>query len=553
MRKLTDITLISLISAILYFPFLGNVHLFDWDEINFAEIAREMNETGKYINAQIDFQNFTEKPPLFMWLQAISMKIFGVNEFAARFPNAFLGVLVSIVLYLIGSNTISSVFGWIWTLMWWSSILPHLYFKSGIIDPWFNFFIFTAFYLIIKHYHRYKKGNKKLTLLIYSGIFCGLALLTKGPVALLILTLVFLVYWIFEKFRWFLPFWQYLVFLFVSLFTFSIWLLVDYFVNGPDFIIEFTIRQWELLTKPDAGHKGFFGYHFVILFFGCVPSSSFLIAYLFDKAVSERNLFVKDLIKWMLILLSVVVVLFSLVKTKIVHYSSLAYYPITFVGAYYAYKILSKQLPVNKILKISFFTQFIALMIASFLVPFIFSNKQFITDKIKDPFAVENLEASLVIWRFLDYFPLLLSIACFAILISWRNKFNRLKLLLLTVINILWIQSFLYLHTGNIERISQGANIRFFKSLKNLDVYPITFNYRSYANLFYSEKRPASHPNAGNMEWLLYGDIDKPVYISVRTYHLNEFKEKVNDAKFIYSENGFYFFKREIPNAGLSK
>jgi hypothetical protein len=55
------------------------------------------------------------------------------------------------------------------------------------------------------------------------------------------------------------------------------------------------------------------------------------------------------------------------------------------------------------------------------------------------------------------------------------------------------------------------------------------------------------------MEWLLYGDIDKPVYISVRTYHLNEFKEKVNDAKFIYSENGFYFFKREIPNAGLSK
>ena len=43
-----NISLIVLISSILFIPFLGGSHLFDWDEINFAECAREMIVTGNY-------------------------------------------------------------------------------------------------------------------------------------------------------------------------------------------------------------------------------------------------------------------------------------------------------------------------------------------------------------------------------------------------------------------------------------------------------------------------------------------------------------------------
>jgi 4-amino-4-deoxy-L-arabinose transferase-like glycosyltransferase len=56
---------ITILAAILFIPFLGNVHLFDWDEINFAESAREMIATGNYFNVQINYARFTEKPPLF--------------------------------------------------------------------------------------------------------------------------------------------------------------------------------------------------------------------------------------------------------------------------------------------------------------------------------------------------------------------------------------------------------------------------------------------------------------------------------------------------------
>ena len=61
---------IIVFAALFLLPFLGSVHLFDCDEINYAESAREMIVTGDYLTVQIDFEPFPEKPPLFFWLQA---------------------------------------------------------------------------------------------------------------------------------------------------------------------------------------------------------------------------------------------------------------------------------------------------------------------------------------------------------------------------------------------------------------------------------------------------------------------------------------------------
>ncbi len=97
---------IILIAALFFIPFLGGVHLFDWDEINFAESAREMIESGDYLTVQINFIPFWEKPPLFIWMQVLSMKVFGINEFAARFPNAICGIVSLLVLFNIGRKLI---------------------------------------------------------------------------------------------------------------------------------------------------------------------------------------------------------------------------------------------------------------------------------------------------------------------------------------------------------------------------------------------------------------------------------------------------------------
>ena len=140
---------ILLISIVFFVPFLGGVHLFDWDEINFAEIAREMVVSGDFLRPQMDYQFFTEKPPMFFWFQAASMKVFGVGECAARFPNAVAGIVTLLLLFRFGKRIYSHRFGLLWVAAYFGSILPHLYFRSGIIDPWFNLFIFLGIYHLI--------------------------------------------------------------------------------------------------------------------------------------------------------------------------------------------------------------------------------------------------------------------------------------------------------------------------------------------------------------------------------------------------------------------
>src|SRR2546428_8429156 len=105
--KLRNNILIFFGALLLFVPFLGSVHLFDWDEINFAESAREMIASRDYFSVKINYLPFWEKPPLFIWMQVLSMKIFGITAFAARFPNAVCGIITMLVLFNAGRKIIS--------------------------------------------------------------------------------------------------------------------------------------------------------------------------------------------------------------------------------------------------------------------------------------------------------------------------------------------------------------------------------------------------------------------------------------------------------------
>jgi len=74
------------------------IPLLDKTESRYAEIARIMQETKQWIVLQIDYGvPFWAKPPLSTWLSAGSFEIFGVNEFAARFPSFLLSVILIII------------------------------------------------------------------------------------------------------------------------------------------------------------------------------------------------------------------------------------------------------------------------------------------------------------------------------------------------------------------------------------------------------------------------------------------------------------------------
>ncbi|GAB4302489.1 MAG: phospholipid carrier-dependent glycosyltransferase [Marinilabiliales bacterium] len=496
--------------SLFYFIGLGYNHLFDWDEINFAECAREMIKSGNFLQVQINFEPFYEKPPLFIWMQVLSMSIFGINEFASRFPNAIFGVITLISLFYIGKKYKDRLFGLIWSLLYFGSLLPHIYFKSGIIDPVFNFFIFCSIYFMIRTIN-----DEKTHFAILSGIFSGLSVLTKGPVGFLILFLTILVYLIISKFRDF-PKIKYIITFFLCFaITISFWFGIESIVNGTEFIKQFIIYQIELFTKPVAGHEQAFYYHFVVVFFGCFPFSIFALnSFTFRKKETNMNF-----LKWMQILFWVVIILFTIVKTKIIHYSSMTYMPLAFIGSYTLYKFI-----INKSIKkwILYLYTFVGFIISSLFValPVVAYNKEKIIPYINDKFAVDNLMQN-VVWSGYEYIIGLFMFGFIVISVLMIRKNKVITALLTQSVGIaITLLMFLFMVVPKIEQYSQGAAINFFKEVKSKDVYFKNVGYKSYAPYFYGEIKADNNPLSKDYDWLYSGPIDKPVYfITKTTYH----------------------------------
>ena len=108
-------------------------------------------------------------------------------------------------------------------------------------------------------------------------------------------------------------------------------------------MVAFFWRQVAMLTTEDAGHGGFFGYHFVVLLIGCFPASVFAAAGIAAPTRVTGDADRNDHRRWMVILFWVVLILFSIVKTKIVHYSSLCYFPLTYLAALQLERIWTKN------------------------------------------------------------------------------------------------------------------------------------------------------------------------------------------------------------------
>ncbi len=542
-RQLLISFLIIVVGALLFVTGIGRVHLFDWDEINFAESAREMLITGDYLNVQVNFETFWEKPPFFIWLQALSMKVFGVNEFAARFPNAIAGIATLLVLFFIGKKLKDSYFGLLWSACYLVSFLPFFYFKSGIIDPWFNLFIFLAIYYITQYSSPQNKGNRYLQEVL-SAFFIGLATLTKGPVGFLIFGLCFVVWLLLQRLR--LPSFKWLhvvVFLAVFAVVGGFWSILQIATGNFSIIQDFIVYQIRLFQTQDAGHAGFPGYHFVILFFGVFPTSIFaMLTFRKNILQNENSLLMAHFFRWMMITLWVVLILFTVVRTKIVHYSSMCYFPITFLAAWYVDKWLTNKIKPPKWAFVLTAVIGTIIGLAAGMVPFIDSFKQKLIPLIQDEFARGNLQAS-GNWKGFEWIIGLLLIVS-VLYFAFSYKKNAVSALIsLFVGSLLFIYLGMYHITAGIEQYSQHAAIEFYKSKRGEDcyIYPI---HKSYAHYFYSDRQP-QNTNA-DKTFLQQGKIQKPAYFVLKKQRTEEsdFVRETNNPVKLYEKNGFIFYAR---------
>ena len=536
--------IIVLVSSLLFMHSLGTVHLFDWDEINFAESAREMIVSGNYMQVQINFEPFWEKPPVFFWMQVVSMKLFGISEFAARIPNAICGVLTLLSLFQIGRKLHGERFGLWWTLLYAGSFLPHLYFKSGIIDPWFNFFTFLGIAFLADFLRRSTVDEKVIGSLVWSAIFIGMAVLTKGPVALLLFMLTYAGFMIWNRGRGWFPFKYYLIWAGVFASVVLAWFGLEIWQHGWWFVEEFIVYQIRLARTQDAGFAGFPGYTYIVLLIGCFPASILI----FSKSSRFRGNPEQDIFRRLMICALVATVLvFSLVRTKVIHYSSFSYFPIGYLGAHTLNGLLDGTKRIRR------WQTWMLLFIGwgwgiTFsLLPLIGTHIDWLKPFLaRDKFALANLEAG-VTWGDIWIIPGLIFLT--AVTVSFfklRKARYRAAFLWLLPACIGMLQVVMTFFVPRIEMYSQHAAIEFFKSISHEDAYAETVGYKSYAPYYYFTVMPGNRKETKDEQWLLTADVDKPTYLVCRVDKKDRIlAEHGERLEILYEKNGYVFMRRK--------
>ena len=486
------------LTVICFMPFLGLTPLFDWDEINFAESAREMLVSGNYYEVQIHFQPFYEKPPLFFWMQALAMQLMGVNEWAARMPNVLAGYLTLLGLFYIGKWMRDQTLGYLLALLAASTWLPALYFRTGIIDPWFNLFILTGIAL----YPIYLFHGRQYYIAWLSGLCIGLAVLTKGPVAILMFALCIAAFMLSHARRFSSKFILHSAI--ACMLPLILWYGGITWYKGTAFLEYFVAYQIELFTQPVAGHQQPWFYHLVVVMLGCFPVSIFWFQAMKSEPDSYKE---KDFLRLSIGLFAAVLIVFSISETKIVHYSSLAWIPgivVTGIWLRKAFFIYSNKVWNLFRLAILIWGVIIGIGVLAFgiMMPLLKDYSQYIGDRFIKAGLLGNVN-----WTGYEALPgLFLTLG--AILI-WALGKRLMQKGLLVFFAVIALYSTLFLHSvafciaPRIAEITQGPAIDFYRAMKDRKVILKTEGFKSYAHYFYGAVQPETQEQALWPIWMI--------------------------------------------------
>ncbi|MEK6561350.1 MAG: phosphatase PAP2 family protein, partial [Nitrospirota bacterium] len=208
---------IAALSIFIFFNNLGSPGLFDVDEAVYAEATREMIDTGDWITPQYNYTNRYDKPVFFYWLMASAFRVFGVTEFAARFWSAVFGVILTMMCYYLLRRLGHPKWGAITALVFATSLEVIVLAHASITDMTLTFFITSSLFCFFIGYiggndgeirfpplekggkggfEQAFSGESNATRWWYWGFYlsAALAVLTKGPVGVLLPALIIFIF-----------------------------------------------------------------------------------------------------------------------------------------------------------------------------------------------------------------------------------------------------------------------------------------------------------------------------------------------------------------------
>jgi 4-amino-4-deoxy-L-arabinose transferase len=191
---------ISCIYIIVYILPLGALPAFISDETRYGEISREMIATGDYIVPRINGLRYFEKPALGYWLNALSIRLFGENAFAIRFPSAVSAGLTAFLVYVTGAIFAGGMTaGFLSATIFLTFIHVFVIGQSSVLDSMFSLFVTASMVAFLFADASMQNRRKRLFYLMVFGGLVGLAFLVKGFIAVVIPIVSIVPFLIWEK------------------------------------------------------------------------------------------------------------------------------------------------------------------------------------------------------------------------------------------------------------------------------------------------------------------------------------------------------------------
>lgn len=184
-----QIFILILLTFFAFFYGMTAYPIVDMNEGLYAEVAREMLQTGNYLIPHLNYVEYLEKPPLLYWLLAFSYHLFGVNTFAARLVPSLSAVCVSAAIIFFTQKINRPQLGWLSGIILASSFVYALIGRVVFFDMLLTAAFTFALCLFYLWYHTEKK-----TYLYFSYVAIGFAFLAKGLLGILLAAAIAMIY-----------------------------------------------------------------------------------------------------------------------------------------------------------------------------------------------------------------------------------------------------------------------------------------------------------------------------------------------------------------------
>jgi len=173
-----------LVALIVAFPFQGSRGLYETSEGRYAECAREMVETGNFIEPMLDYAHHWTKPPLTYWAIAGGITLLGSNEWGVRLYNAIAFFLTIVLVASIGSLLWDKITGLAAGLVYATSPFPFFGSNAVTTDTLLTLWEVGAVFCYLKSCRAASPGERKRWIFTLWVCF-AFGFLTKGPPALI--------------------------------------------------------------------------------------------------------------------------------------------------------------------------------------------------------------------------------------------------------------------------------------------------------------------------------------------------------------------------------